>query len=115
MTLDSTFKTGDLRLVLGCYRQGITSSHWGSIGVGIVVGDIFVLGWGTVEITGVVVVASIVVVSSGLLVSSIGVGTVYLNLCTGAELLDFVGSILVHHSALAILIGLINLPFHLDG
>ena len=68
-----------------------------------------------VEIADVVVVASIVVVSSGLLVSSIGVGTVYLNMCTGAELLHFVGSILIHHSALAVLMGLIYLSFHLDG
>ena len=69
-----------------------------------------------VEIAGVVAVASIVVVSSGILVvSSIGVGTVYLNLCTAAELLDFIGSILTHHSALAVLLGLINFSFHLDG
>ena len=34
---------------------------------------------------------------------------------TGAELLDFVGSILVHHSALAVVLGLIDLSFHLDG
>ena len=49
MTLDSTFKTSNLRLVLGCYRHNIASSSWGSVGVG---GDIVVieLGWGTVEI-----------------------------------------------------------------
>ena len=59
MALDSTFKTGNLGLVLGCYRNSIASGHWGSVGVGIVVGDIVVvvvLGWGTVEIAGVVVV-----------------------------------------------------------
>ena len=54
MALDSTFKTGNLGLVLGLYRQGITSSHGGSIGVGIVVDDVLVLGWGTIEVTGVV-------------------------------------------------------------
>ena len=118
MTLDSTFKTGYLGLVLGCYRYNIASSHGGSVGVGIVVGDVVIveLGWATVEVTGVVIVASIVVVvSSGLLVSSIGVEMVYLNMCTGAVLLDFVGSILVHHSALAVLMGLVYLSFHLDG
>ena len=107
MTLDSTFKTSYLRLVLGCYRHNIASSHWGSVGVGIVVGDIVVvvvLGWGMVEVAGVVIVTSIV-----------GVGTVYLNMVTGTELLDFVGPILVHHYAFSILLGLIDLSFHLDG
>ena len=77
MTLDSTFKAGDLRLVLGFYRYGVASGSWGSIGVGIVV--VGILWWGTVEV---VVVAGVIIVSSGLGISSstIGVGgTVHLG------------------------------------
>ena len=49
MTLDSTLKTSNLRLVFGCNRHDIASSPWGSIVVVVVVG----LGRCTVEVVGV--------------------------------------------------------------
>ena len=121
MTLDSTFKTGSLRLFLGGNGYGIASSYWGSVGVGIVVVE---LGWGTVEI---VVVAGVVIISSGLGVSSstIGIGgTVHLGFVVswgksfrwvGAILLGLMGSRLMHHTMLAVFIGLIDLALHLNG
>ena len=69
VTLDSTFKASDLRLVFGSYGNNIASGPWGSIGVGIIV--VVVLRWGTVEV---VVVARVMIISSGLGVSSTTIG-----------------------------------------
>ena len=59
-----------MRLVFSCNRHNIASSPWGNVGVG---GGIAIveLGWGTVEIAGVV---GVVVVSSGHWVSTVGIG-----------------------------------------
>jgi hypothetical protein len=78
----------------------------------------------------VVVAVVVVVVASGLRESSMVVGGVVwaVRLSRGlviswgkssrgvvAVLLGTVGSILGHHTALAVLVGLVKLPFHLDG
>ena len=124
VTLGSAFITSHLRLVLSCNRHNIASSPWGSIGV---VGDIVVveLGQCTDEIARVAGV--VVVVSSGPWVSSstVGIGwTVHRGSIVswgkscrrvGAILCGMVGSCLIHHSTLAVLIGLVDLAFHLNG
>src|SRR4051812_37286930 len=107
----STVITGHLRLVLGCDRHNIASSPWGSVGVGgsIVGVD---LGWGTIEIAS---VAGVVVISSGPRVSTVGIGrTVHQGSVgswgkswrlVGAILCGPMGSWLMHHATLAVLIG----------
>src|SRR4051812_9670185 len=73
VTLESTFKTGNLRLLFSCNRHNIASSPWGSVGVvGVVVVG---LGRCMVEIVGVAMV--VVVVFSGPWVSSSTVGIVW--------------------------------------
>src|SRR3954469_18907770 len=121
VTLISTVITSHLRLVLCCNRHNIASSPRGSIGVG---GGIVVveLGWGTVEITRVV---GVVVVSSGSWVSTVGIGqTVHQGSVgswgkswrwVGAILWGMMGSWLMHHAVLVVLIGLVDLSFHLNG
>src|SRR3954463_3706281 len=117
----STVITGHLRLVLGCYRHNIASSPRGSVGVG---GSIVVveLGWGTIEIAS---VAGVVVVSSGSRVSTVGIGgTGHRGSVSswgkswrwvGAILWGLMGSWLMHHTTLAVLIGLVDLSFHMDS
>src|SRR3954470_17739547 len=121
VTFISTVITSHLRLVLCCYRHNIASSHRGSVGVG---GSIVVveLGWGTVEIAR---FAGVVLISSGPWVSTVGIGrTVHRGSIgsrvkswrwVGAILWGMMGSWLMHHAALAVLIGLVDLSFHLDG
>src|SRR4051812_1378198 len=121
VTLISTVITSHLRLVLCCYRHSIASSPRGSVGVG---GSIVVveLGWGTVEIAR---VAEVVVISSGPRVSTVGIGrTVHRGSVgswakswrwVGVILWGLMGSRLMHHATLAVLIGLVDLSFHLDG
>src|SRR4051812_6225680 len=118
-TLGYAFITSHLRLVLSCNRHNIASSPWGSVGGGIVVVE---LGQGTVEIAG---VAEVVVVSSGPWVSTVGIGrTVHRGSIVswgkswrwvGAILWCMMGSWLMHHATLAVLIGLVDLSFHLNG
>ena len=121
VTLISTVITSHLRLVLGCYRHNIASSPRGSVGVGgSIVG--VELGWGTGEI---VRVAGVVVISSGSRVSTVGVGrTVHRGYISpwgkswrwvGAILWGLMGSWLMHHTTLAVLIGMVDLSFHLDS
>src|SRR3954470_16165008 len=121
VTLISTVITSHLRLVLCCYRHIIASSPRGSVGVG---GSIVVveLGWGTVEIARVV---GVVVISSGPRVSTVGIGRTVHRGSVGyrgkswrevrAILWGMMGSWLMHHATLAVLIGLVDLSFHLDG
>src|SRR5215216_4419146 len=116
----STVITSHLRLVLGCYRHIIASSPRGSVGVGrnIVVVE---LGWGTIEIAR---VAGVVVISSGSRVSTVGIGRTVHRGSVGpwgkswrwvrAILWGLMGSWLMHHTTLAVLIGLVDLSFHLD-
>src|SRR3954464_2982579 len=117
----STVITSHLRLVLCCYRHNIASSPRGSVGVGgSIVG--VELGWGTVEISR---VAGVVVISSGTWVSTVGVGRTVHRGSVGswgkswrwvrAILWGLMGSWLMHHATLAVLIGLVDLSFHLDG
>src|SRR3954465_12352218 len=117
----STVITGHLRLVLCCYRHNIASSPRGSVGVG---GSIVVveLGWGTVEIAR---VAGVVVISSGSRVSTVGIGRTVHRGPVGSwgkswrwvrvVLWGLMGSWFMHHVTLAVLIGLVDLPLHLDG
>ena len=117
----STVITGHLRLVLSCYRHIIASSPRGSVGVG---GSIVVieLGWDTIEIAR---VAGVVVISSGPRVSTVGIGrTVHRGSVgswgkswrwVGAILWGLMGSWLMHHTTLVVLIGLVDLSFHLDS
>ena len=122
VTHNSTFIAVDGGLVFGVDGGSIASSPWGSIGV-VVVSIV-------VAVVGVVVVVAIVVgIASGLRGSSVVVGVVVaIILSRGlvmpwgessrgvvAVLLGMVGSILVHHSSLAVLVGLMQLPFHLYG
>src|SRR4051812_18501133 len=113
--------TSHLRLVLCCNRHSIASSPRGSVGVGdsIVVVE---LGWGTVEIAR---VAGVVVISSGPRVYRVGKGgTVHRgSVCSWGKSWRWVraifwglmGSWLMHHATLAVLIGLVDLSFHLDS
>src|SRR3954469_138381 len=121
VTLISTVITSHLRLVLCCYRHSIASSPRGSVGVG---GSIVVveLGWGTIEMAR---VAGVVVTSFGPRVSTVGIGrTVHWGSVGSrgkswrwvrAILWGLMGSWLMHHATLAVLIGLVDLSFHLDG
>src|SRR5215216_6591419 len=121
VTLISTAITSHLRLVLCCIRHNIASSPRGSVGVG---GSIVVveLVWCTVEI---VRVAGVVVISSGPWVSTVGIGRTFHRGSIGswgkswrwvrAILWGLMGSWLMHHATLAVLIGLVDLSFHLDG
>src|SRR3954470_13838910 len=121
VTLGSTVITSHLRLVLRCKWHSIASSPWGSVGVG---GGIVVveLGWCTVEI---VRVSGVVVISSGPWVSTVWIGrTVHWGSVGSrgkswrwvrAILWGLMGSWLMHHASLAVLIGLVDLSFHLDG
>src|SRR3954463_16245596 len=121
VTLISTVITSHLRLVLCYYRHNIASSPRGSVGVGgSIVG--VELWWGTVEIAR---VTGVVVISSGSRVSTVGIGrTVHRGSVgsrgkswrwVGAVLWGLMGSWLMHHETLAVLIGLVDLSFHLDG
>src|SRR3954468_21301431 len=117
----STVIPSYLRLVFCCNRHNIASSSRGSVGVG---GSIVVveLGWGTVEIAR---VAGVVVISSGPRVSTVGIGrTVHRGSVgsrgkswrwVGAILWGMMGSWLMHHATLMVLIGLVYFSFHLDG
>ena len=77
---------------------------------------------GTIEIAS---VAGVVVISSGPRVSMVGIGrTVHRGSVgpwgkswrwVGAILLGLMGSWLMHHRTLAVLIGLVDLSFHLNG
>src|SRR4051812_6370781 len=121
VTLISTVITSHLRLVLCCNRHIIASSPQGSVGVG---GSIVVveLGWCTVEIAR---VAGVGVLSSGTRVSTVGIGRTVHRGSVGsrgkswrwvrAVLWGLMGSWLMHHATLAVLIGLVDLSFHLDG
>src|SRR3954463_10733735 len=121
VTLISIVITSHLRLVLCCNRHNIASSPRGSVGVG---GSVVVveLGWGTVEISR---VAGVVVISSGPRVSTVGIGRTVHRGSVGswgkswrwvrAILWGLMGSWLVHHTTLAVLIGLVDLSFHLDS
>src|SRR3954471_16140950 len=117
----STVITSHLRLVLGCDRHSVASSPRGSVGFdGNIVG--VELGWGTGEIAR---VAGVIVISSGSRVSTVGIGrTVHRGSVgswgkswrwVGAILWGLMGSWLVHHMTLAVLIGLVDLSFHLDS
>src|SRR3954466_827142 len=117
----STVITRHLRLVLCCYRHSIASSPRGSVGVG---GSIVVveLGWGTIEIAR---VAGVVVISSGSRVSTVGIGRTVHRGSVGswgksgrwvrAILWGLMGSWLMHHTTLVVLIVLVDLSFHLDS
>src|SRR3954462_2181354 len=117
----STVITGHLRLVLGCDRQSIASSPRGSVGVGGSIVSVE-LGWGTVEIAR---VAGVVVISSGSRVSTVGIGRTGHRgsvgfwgkswRWVGAILWGLMGSWLMHHTTLAVLVGLVDLSFHLDS
>ena len=121
VTLISTVITSYLRLVLCCNRHNIASSPRGSVGVG---GSIVVveLGWGMGEIAR---VAGVVVISSGSRVSTVGIGGTGHQESVGpwgkswrwarAILWGLMGSWLMHHMTLAVLIGLVDLSFHLDS
>src|SRR3954466_6778921 len=121
VTLISTVITSHLRIVLCCYRHNIASSPRGSVGVG---GSIVVveLGWGAVEIAG---VARVVVISSGPRVPTVGIGRMVHQGSVGSRgkswrwvraiLWGLMGSWLMHHATLAVLIGLVDISFHLDG
>src|SRR3954470_10563333 len=120
VALISTIITSHLRLVLCCNRHNIASSPRGSVGVG---GSIVVeLGWGTVEIAR---VSGVIVISSGPRVSTVGIGrTVHRGSVgsrgkswrwVGAILWGMMGSWMMHHAALAVLVGLVDLSFHLNG
>src|SRR3954466_5854170 len=121
VTLISIVITSHLRLVLCCNRHNIASSPRGSVGVG---GSIVVveLGWCMVEIAR---VAGVVVISSGPWVSTVGIGrTVHRGSVgslgkswrwVGAIFWGLMGSWLMHHATLVVLIGLVDLSFHLDG
>src|SRR3954462_14341663 len=121
MSFISTVITSHLRLVLCCYRHSIASSPRGSVGVGgsIVVAE---LGWGTIEIAS---VAGVVVISPGPRVSTVGIGrTVHRGSVgswgkswrwVGAILWGLMGSWLMDHATLAVLIGLVDLSFHMDS
>src|SRR3954468_10495464 len=113
----STVITGHLRLVLGCDRHSIASSPRGSVGVGgSIVG--VELGWGTGEISR---VAGVVLISSGSRVSTVGIGwTVHRGSVgswgkserwVGAILWGLMGSWMMHHTTLTVLIGLVDLSF----
>jgi hypothetical protein len=122
MTHNSTFIAVDVGLVFGVDGGSIASSPRGGIGVAVVSIVVVVVG-------AVVVVVVVVVVPSGLRGSSVVVGVVgAIILGRGiveswgessrgviAILLIMVGSILVHHSSLAVLVGLMQLSFHLNG
>ena len=121
VTHNSTFVAIDGGLVFGDYGGSIASSPWGSIGV-VVVSIVVV-------VVGAVVVVVVVVVPSGLRGSSVVVGVVGaiilgrgLVVSWGESsrgvisiLLVMVGSTLVHHSSLAVFVGLMQLSFHLYG
>src|SRR3954462_11685208 len=120
VTLISTVITSYMRLVLCCNRHSIASSPRGGVCVG---GSIVVeLGWGTVEIAR---VAGVVVISSGPRVSTVGIGRTVHRGSVGSRgkswrwvraiLWGLMGSWLMHHATLAVLIGLVDLSFHLDG
>src|SRR3954463_978838 len=120
VTLIASVITSHLRLVLCCNRHNIASSPRGSVGVG---GSIVVeLGWCTVEIFR---VAGVVVVSSGPWVSTVGIGPTVHRGSVGSRgkswrwvraiLWGLMGSWLMQHATLAVLIGLVDLSFHLDG
>src|SRR3954470_17883812 len=121
VTLIYTVITSHLRLVLCCNRHIIASSPRGSVGVG---GSIVVveLGWCTVEV---VRVAGVVVISSGSRVSTVGIGRMVHRGSVGSRgkswrwvraiLWGLMGSWLMHHATLAVVIGLVDLSFHLDG
>src|SRR3954469_10523857 len=121
VTLISTVITSHLRLVLCCNRHNIASSPRSSVGVG---GSIVVveLGWCTIEI---VRVAGVVVISSGPWVSTFGIGRTVHRGSVGSRgksgrwvreiLWGLMGSWLMHHATLAVLIDLVDLSFHLDG
>src|SRR3954463_9724773 len=116
VTLISTVITSHLRLVLCCYRHSIASSPRGSVGVGgSIVG--VELGWGTIEIAR---VAGVVVISSGSRVSTVGIGRTVHRGSVGSrgKSWRWVRAILwglMHHATLAVLIGLVDLSFHLDS
>src|SRR4051812_40703036 len=121
VTLISTVITSHLRLVLCCNRHIIASSPRDSVGVG---GStvVFEIRWGTVEIAR---VSRVVVISSGPRVSTVGIGrTVHRGSVSSwgkswrwvrAILWGLMGSWLMHHATLAVLIVLVNLSFHMDG
>src|SRR3954470_14581545 len=122
VTLISTVITSHLRLVLCCNRHNIASSPRGSVGVCGSVVVVVELGWCTVEI---VRVAGVVVISSGPWVSTVGIGRTVHRVSVGSQgkswrwvraiLWGLMGSWLMHHKTLAVLIGLVDLSFHLDG
>src|SRR4051812_9883063 len=113
VALISIVITSHLRLVLCCNRHNIASSPRGIV--------VVKLGWCTVEIVRVV---GVVVISSGPWVSTVGIGrTVHWGSVAsrgkswrwvGAILWGMMGSWLMHHAVLAVLIGLVDLSFHLD-
>src|SRR3954462_3585893 len=121
VTLISTVITSNLRLVLCCNRHNIASSPRGSVGVG---GSIVVveLGWCMIEIAR---VAGVVVISSGPWVSTVGIGRTVHRGSVGSRgkswrwiraiLWGLMGSWLMHHATLTVLICLVDLFFHLDG
>src|SRR3954468_10334271 len=120
VTLISTVITSYLRLVLCFNRHNIASSPRGSVGVG---GSIVVveLGWCTVEIAR---FAGVVVISFGPWVSTVGIGRTVHRGSVGSRgkswrwvraiLWGMMGSWMMHHATLAVLIGLVDLSFHLD-
>ena len=121
MTLNSTFIAGDVGVVLWGDWDGVDAGPWGSI-VEVVAGGSW---WCTVEV---VLVAGIGRVSSRSRKSTVAVivrtrcrnkGAVgsgcKSSRCIGAVLLVLARSTLVHHTALAVLVGLVYLPFHLSG
>jgi hypothetical protein len=119
VTHNSTFIAVDGGFVFGVDGGSIASSPWG--GIGVVVVSI------VVAVVGAVVV--VVVVPSVLRGSSVVVGVVGaiilgrgLVVSWGESsrgvisiLLVMVGSTLVHHSSLAVFVGLMQLSFHLYG
>ena len=121
VTLISTVITSHLRLVLCCNKHSIASSPRGSVGVG---GSIVVveLGWGTVEIAR---FDGVVVISCGPRVSTVGIGRTVHRGSVGSRgkswrwvreiLWGLMGSSLMHHATLVVLIGLVGLSFHLDS
>src|SRR3954469_22640008 len=118
VSLISTVITSHLRLVLCCNRHSIASSPRGIVGVS---GSIVVveLGWFTVEIAR---VAGVVVISSGPRVSMVGIGRTVHRGPVGswgksgrwvrAVFWGLMGSWLMHHATLAVLIGLVDISFH---
>ena len=122
VTHNSTLIAVDGGLVFGNDGGSIASSPWGSIGVVVV--SIVVVVVGVVVVVVVVVViasglrgSSVVVVVVGAIILSKGLVVSWGESSRGVVvvLLGMVGSILVHHSSLAVLIGLIYFSFHLYG